>query len=116
MEDKAFIEAKVKEIIMAPSCCAELKAVGEAYLAALHTPAEKEAGIRLLKELQEDVQDIDSVLALFTSEEGKKLFGAETASQLAETAKKVKAEGGKTCFCPACAAGQAILDNREAVY
>lgn len=29
--------------------------------------------------------------------------------------KKLKEAGGKTCFCPACTAGQAILDKKEAL-
>lgn len=66
-----------------------------------------------MAELEEDVQDIDSVLAFFSSGAGKAYFGAEKAAEIAETAKKVKAAGGTTCFCPACAAGKAILDKKE---
>ncbi len=112
-EEREFIVDRVKELLEAPSCCQELRVVAQGYLAALDTPGEKKAGETLIAELEADVQDIDSVLALFTSDAGKKMFGENAAAHLAETAIKVKAAGGKTCFCPACAAGQAILDAKE---
>lgn len=115
-EERKFIVDRVKELLEAPSCCRELKVVAQGYLDALDTPGEKKAGETLLAELEEDVQDIDSVLALFTSEAGKTMFGEKAAAHLAKTAVKVKAAGGKTCFCPACAAGQAILDARELLF
>ena len=37
------------------------------------------------------------------------------AAGMAEAAKKSKADGGKYCICPACQAGGAIYDNREAL-
>lgn len=113
MEKRELVIAKVKDVIAAPTCCAELKAAAEEYLTSLDTEKEKEAGKKLLTELEEDVQTIDAVLAFFTSEDGVKFFGADTASALAEQARKVKAEGGRYCFCPACTAGSAILDMKD---
>ena len=69
----------------------------------------------LIAELEEDVQSIDDTLAFFCSDAAKEIFGAETAANMAETARKVKASGEKICFCPACTAGKAILDNKEAL-
>jgi regulator of sigma D len=111
--DKKEILSKVKEVMEAPSCCAELKAVCQEYLNAVDTSKQTEAAKKLVAELEADVQTIDAVLTLFSSETGEKIFGAETAKQLAETARKVKAEGGKYCFCPACTAGKIVLDNKE---
>ena len=37
------------------------------------------------------------------------------AAGMAEAAKKSKDEGGKYCLCPACQAGAAIYENREAL-
>ncbi len=34
---------------------------------------------------------------------------------MAAAGKKAKAEGGKYCICPACQAGVAIYENREAL-
>ena len=93
-----FIVEKVKEV-----------------LAALDTADEKAAGKNLIAELEEDVQSIDDTLAFFCSDAAKEIFGAETAANMAETARKVKASGAEICFCPACTAGKAILDNKEAL-
>ena len=46
---------------------------------------------------------------------GKKIFGAETAAGMAKTGHDLKAKGEKYCFCPACQAGSAIYENREAL-
>ena len=111
--ERDYIVEKVKEVIAAPSCCPELKAAAQTYLDVLDTPDEKEAGKLLVAELEEDVQSIDDTLAFFSSEDGKAIFGAEAAANMVETAKKVKSAGGKICFCPACTAGQAILDKKD---
>ena len=108
-----FIVEKVKEVLAAPSCCPELKDAAQKYLAALDTADEKAAGKILFAELEEDVQSIDDTLAFFCSDAAKEIFGAETAANMAETARKVKATGAKICFCPACTAGKAILDHKE---
>ena len=112
-----FIVEKVKEVLAAPSCCPELKDAAQKYLAALDaaldTADEKAAGKILIAELEEDVQSIDDTLAFFCSDAAKEIFGAETAANMAETARKVKATGAKICFCPACTAGKAILDHKE---
>lgn len=110
--ERDFIVEKVKEVIAAPSCCPELKAAAQTYLDVLDTPDEKEAGKLLVAELEEDVQSIDDTLEFFSSDAGKAVFGAEAAAKMVETAQKVKAAGGKICFCPACSAGQAILDKK----
>ena len=113
--ERDFIVEKVKEVLAAPSCCPELKEAAQKYLDALDTAEEKAAGEFLIAELEEDVQDIDNTLEFFCSDAGKAFFGEETAACMAETAKKIKAADGKTCFCPACTAGQAILDKKEAL-
>ena len=110
--DKKEILSKVKEVMEAQSCCAELKECCQKYLDSVDTSKQAETAKKLVEELEADVQTIDAVLALFSSETGEKIFGADTAKQLAETARKVKAEGGKYCFCPACTAGKIILDNK----
>lgn len=111
--ERGYIVEKVKEVMAAPSCCPELKDAAQKYLDALDTAEEKEAAKVLLAELEEDVQDIDSTMAFFCSDAGKAYFGEERAAEMVEAAKKVKENGGTTCFCPACSAGQAILNKKE---
>ncbi|MEE3380388.1 MAG: heat-shock protein Hsp90 [Succiniclasticum sp.] len=106
---KIAVLEKVKELLKAPSICPEMKKAAERYVAAVGTDREKEAGRALVAELKDDVQTIDEVSDFFASEDARKLFGAEQAAALSAQAAKVKAAGGKYCFCPACTAGAALL-------
>ena len=112
MMNEAIVE-KVKALIAAPSCYAGLKKIAEEYIAALGSDREKEAGRKLVAELEADVQTIDDVLAFFESDAGEKTFGAKQAAAYAAHAREVKAKGGKWCECPACAPGREILDRKE---
>ena len=111
--EREFIVEKVKEVIAAPSCCMELKDAAQKYLDALDTPDEKAAGKLLVAELEEDVQSLDDTMEFLNSAAAVDILGAEAVASMVETGKKVKAAGGKICFCPACTAGQAILDKKE---
>jgi len=108
--DKATIKKTVEAVAAAPSCCAELKEVCNAYLKALDTDGERAAAEKLLTELKADVCTIDEVIGLFTSPEGEEMFGAEQAAKMAEHAKSVKAAGGKFCDCPACGPGRELIE------
>ena len=81
MMNEAIVE-KVKALIAAPSCYAGLKKIAEEYIAALGSDREKEAGRKLVAELEADVQTIDDVLAFFESDAGEKTFGAKQACLL----------------------------------
>ena len=52
--NEAIVE-KVKALIAAPSCYAGLKKIAEEYIAALGSDREKEAGRKLVAELEADV-------------------------------------------------------------
>lgn len=69
--NEAIVE-KVKALIAAPSCYAGLKKIAEEYIAALGSDREKEAGRKLVAELEADVQTIDDVLAFLNRMQGKK--------------------------------------------
>ena len=109
---KTDLIQKVKDVIAAPSCCAEAKAAAQSYLDALGTAGEAAAAKALLAELDEDVCSIGDLIALVESDKGKAFFGAEKAAGMAVAAKKAQADGVKYCICPACTAGGAILDNK----
>lgn len=112
---KAEIKEKVQELIKAPSCYVGLKNVAEDWLKAEGTADEKAASAKLIAELEADVQTIDEVIELFGSEAGQKAVGVEAAAQMLAHFQEVKANGGKWCDCPACAAGRIILDNRNVI-
>ena len=110
---KTDLIQKVREVIAAPSCCAEAKAAAQTYLDALGTDGEPAAAKALAAELGEDVCSIGDLVAFAESDHGKAIFGAEKAAAMAVAAKKAQSAGAKYCICPACAAGGAILDNRD---
>ena len=101
--------AKVKELMEAPSCCAEAKAAGQAYLDAVGTEKEAEAQAALVAELKEDVTSIDALIHFAESETGKQVFGEAAAGAMVIAAKNAKAAGEDTCLCNACQAGKALL-------
>ena len=107
MEMSNSMIEKVKAVIAAPSCCAELRAVAEEWLLAVGTDGEKEASAKLIAELEEDVSTLDDVIPFFESETGAQFFGADVA--------KAKAEGATYCLCPACQAGASILAEKDSL-
>lgn len=108
---KNEILAKVNELIAAPTVCADLKAAAEAYAKS----QDKAAADALVKSLEANVSTIDETIGFASSDTGKKIFGEERAAEMVKTGQKVKAEGGKYCFCPACQAGSVIYENKSAL-
>jgi len=106
----------VNEIMEAPSCCADLKAACEAWLAKVGTDGQKAAADALLAELKEDVSSVDSVIGFFGSDAGKGYFGVEKAAELLKSAQEAKAAGGKYCICDACQKGAKLIENPEGLY
>lgn len=100
---------KIKTMIEAPSCCAELKAAGQAYLDASGTAGEAAAKEALLREIDEDITPIDALIAFAESPAGAKVFG-DGAAGMAAKAKEVKAAGGRYCFCDACTNALAVRE------
>ena len=106
---KNEIIEKVKELIAAPMCNAELRAAAEAYL----KTQDKATADALLKSLEANVSSIDETLAFAGSDMGKKVFGAEQAANMVKLGNELKAKGEKYCFCPACQAGSKIYENKD---
>lgn len=104
---------KVKEVMEAPTCCAELKKACESWLKSVGTPNQKAETEQLIHELEEDVQTLDHVIPFFESEKGVKVLGKDTAAAYAKLAHEKKAKGEKYCFCPACQAGSFLLIHKD---
>lgn len=56
---------------------------------------------------------VDQLIAFAASEAGASYFGADTAKNIAEHARQIKADGALYCDCPACAAVEAILKRKD---
>ena len=110
------IIAKVKAVIEAPSCCAELKEAAQKYLDAVGTEGQKKAAEDLIAELKDDVRALADVWEFFASEMGAKVFGPEKAKEMTAIADAKLAAGETVCFCPACQAGNAVLEDQAALF
>ena len=112
---KSEISGKIKDLSNAPSCYPPLKALADDWLKAHGTAEEKAMSEKLIAALEEDVQTAEDSLSFFESEEGRKIVGTEFADQMIAHFNEVIAAGGKWCDCSACAAGRAILDNKDVI-
>lgn len=110
---KEYVVEKVKDLIHAPSCCAEAKAAAQNWLDALGTDKEAVQTKNLIAELEADIIPIDGLIAFAGSEHGAQVFGQEKAKEVLAHAEEIKAAGAKYCDCPACAAAAAILEKKE---
>lgn len=112
---KEYVTEKVKELMDAPSCCAEAKAACQSWLEAAGTDRESEMSEKLIEELEGDIMPIDGLIAFAGSEMGAQVFGEEKAKGVLAHAEEIKAAGAKYCDCPACAAVEAILEKKEEI-
>ena len=109
---KSYIKERVNEMLQAPSCCAEAKTAGQAWLDALGTDQEAEKTRELIAELEEDIMPIDGLIAFAGSDMAVRIFGKEGADGMLAHAKERKAAGYQYCDCAACAAVEAILEKK----
>lgn len=112
-KSKEFFVEKVNELIAAPSCCAEAREAGKAWLEAVGTEKEAELSEALVKELELDITPIDGLIGFVGSEAGAEVFGEEQAKAMLAHAEEIKAAGAEYCDCPACTACAAILGHKE---
>ena len=66
-------------------------------------------------ELEADIMPIDGLISFAGSDMGAKVFGADGAKNILAHAKERKAAGAKYCDCPACAACEALLDQKDKI-
>lgn len=96
-------------------CCDELKEAGQAWLKAIGTDKEKEAGRKYVLELQDSIVTVDGMLAFLPTDEAEAKFGEETANKFYEHAKELKVQGVANCDCPACIAASAVLEVKDEI-
>ncbi len=110
--DKQTLIEKIKAMAAAPSCCPELTATIQNYFDALGTANEKSAAQNLIAEIEEDITDIDSLVAFAHSDRAKEIFG-EGQKNFAAHADQLKASGAKYCDCAACTPALEILNHKS---
>ncbi len=110
---KEFVIGKVKELMQAPTCCAEAKEAAQNWLDAIGTDKETEQAKQLIAELEMDIMPIEQLIAFSESEAGAQLFGAEKAKSISAHAHEIQSAGAKYCDCPACALVAEILEKKD---
>ena len=110
--DRDFIMKNIHDMMASPSCCAEAKDAGQAWLDAAGTDREGKATQKLMEELAEHVLPIDQLIDVASSAKGEELFGKERAQQLAAHGREMKEQGQLYCDCDACRPAKAILERR----
>ena len=107
------IQELTKDLLAAPSACAEVKEAAQNYLDSIGKENEGAAAKTFVTELEEDIMPLDGLIAFAGSDMGAKVFGEEGARNILAHAKDRKAAGEKYCDCPACAACEALLDKKD---
>ncbi|MDD8047982.1 MAG: molecular chaperone Hsp90 [Thomasclavelia sp.] len=102
----------IKDLMNEELCCKDLKESCKSYLESLNTPSQKDEASKLIKELKEDIMEIDPLITFLSSSKAKEIIGDEVEGLLAH-AKDIKVTGGKYCDCPACSKALIILENQN---
>ncbi|MDO4922999.1 MAG: molecular chaperone Hsp90 [Peptococcaceae bacterium] len=111
---QALITEQANALIAAPMTYEGAKKVAQEWLDAVGTDAEAEATKKLVAEAEADIMPIDGLIAFAGSDGAATVFGDNAPNVLAH-AKSIKEAGGRYCDCPACAACEVILNNKEAL-
>lgn len=114
MTKKELVEL-AKKMISAPSCCFELKEIGQAWIDSVGKSDEKVKAEMLIAEIQEDITEIDNLVAFAHSPHAVEIFGEEGQKKFAAHADELKASGAKYCDCGACAPALEILENKSVI-
>lgn len=109
------INELTNDLLAAPSACAEVKEAAQAYLDSVGTEKETASAKAFVTELEEDIMPLGGLIAFAESDMGTKVFGEEGAKNILIHAKDRKAAGEKYCDCPACAACEALLNQKEQI-
>lgn len=110
-----YVVSETNALLKAPSACKEVKEAAGKWLESLGKENELEETKAYIKELEEDVEGIDDLLAFASSPMAEQIFGKERAESFLNHAKELKASGAKYCDCPACTACANILSKKEEI-
>ena len=111
---KEDIKIKVKEMIAAPSCHADLQAAGKAWLYEVGKDGEEQAAQGLISEIKACLTPIDALVEFAHSPHAAEIFG-DGAENFKKHADELKASGAKYCDCGACKPALEILQNKEVI-
>ena len=90
---REYVTEKVKDLISAPSCCAQAKAAGENWLKAAGTDQEAEQTKNLIAELEMDIMPLDGLIALQDQKQGQKYSDRRRPKKWKPTDKSLRKPG-----------------------
>lgn len=114
-ETRTFVVKETRQLLKASSACPEAVAAAKRFLKAVGTENEKAEASKYLQELEEDLEPIDSLLAFAKSLSAEQCFGLEGSKKFLDHVNAIKESGVRYCDCPACAAAEAILKEKDAI-
>lgn len=108
-----YVEKEAKTLLNVSYACPEAKEICRKWLKEEGGKNEKEASIALIKELKEDIEPIDDLLAFAHSDNCVKSLGEKEAKEILAHTEELKAKGANYCDCPACTAAKNIIEKEK---
>lgn len=97
---RTFMIEKTRELIQAPTCSAQARAAGQAWLDAVGAGREAAETEKYAQALQDALMPIDGLIGFAESDAGKGYFGEDTAKGIAAHARDIQAAGAAYCDWP----------------
>ncbi len=97
---------KSRELLKSDMACKDARQAAEQWLANPEDAAETE---EYVKELQEDIEPMEDVIAFAKSSKAIELIGQQEAASLLAHCRKQLEAGVKNCDCPACTLAAEIV-------
>ena len=105
----------VQALLDAPTCNETVKEFAQSWINAEGTPKQEELTKQLVSVAEQNIALIDETIGFAGSELATQILGAESAANLLQHAKDIKAEGAKFCDCDACVAAKNIIDLKAEI-
>ena len=117
MEKKVleYVKNETENLLKAPSACKEVKEMATKWKNSIGGADELLVAKEYIKELEEDIEGIDDLVAFACSPVAEKVFGKEGAEGFKAHALELKKSGAKYCDCPACTACYNILSKKDEI-
>ena len=105
----------VQALLDAPTSNPTLKEFAQSWINAEGKPEQEALTKQLVSVAEQNIALIDETIGFAGSDLAKQMLGAESAANLLQHAKDIKAEGAKFCDCDACVAAKNIIDLKAEI-
>ena len=105
----------VQALLDAPQSNPKVKEFAQSWIDAEGTPKQEELTKQLVSVAKQNIALIDETISFAGSERATQILGAESAANLLQHAKDIKAEGAEFCDCDACVASKNIINLKAEI-